>query len=163
MRPNPFESFLAIQTRKTRIISRIFSFRFFRDLSLPGAAPVTLYASPITLLHPASNQSKDHEIPGAPVALCYGILRFRSVNNAQLRISENALPFTQYDEIPPALFLRRRAQINPLYQWTWSDLTLSPLPPAHQSNFPFLHSFKKIEGCESLFKVAKGYKNACQI
>jgi hypothetical protein len=68
--------------------------------------PATLYASLITLLHPASNQSKDHEIPGAPVALCYAILRFRSVNNAQLRISQNALPFTQYDEIagasPPA-------------------------------------------------------------
>jgi hypothetical protein len=56
--------------------------------------PVTLYASLITLLHPASTQSKDHEIPGAPVALCYAILRFRSVNNAQLRISENALPLT---------------------------------------------------------------------
>jgi hypothetical protein len=68
---------------------------------LPAAPrqPVTRYASLITRLHPASTQSKDYEIPGAPVAFCYAILRFISVNNAQLRISENALPFTQYDEI----------------------------------------------------------------
>jgi hypothetical protein len=81
--------------------------------------PVTRYASLITLLHPASTPSKGYEIPGAPVALCYGILRFKSENNAQLRISENALPFTQYDEIPPSLFLRHRAH-----------LTLSPLLPS---------------------------------
>jgi hypothetical protein len=67
---------------------------------------------PITLLHPASTPSKGYEIPGAPVALCYGILRFISVNNAQLRISENAAPITQYDEIPPALFRRRRAHLT---------------------------------------------------
>jgi hypothetical protein len=73
--------------------------------SSPDAISVTLYASLITLLHPASTQSKDYEIPGAPVALCYGILRFRSVNNAQLRISENAHPITQYNEIAPASFM----------------------------------------------------------
>jgi hypothetical protein len=67
--------------------------------------PVTLCASLIRLLHPASSQSKGYEIPGAPVALCYAILRFISVNNAQLRISENARPFTQYDEIAPASFM----------------------------------------------------------
>jgi hypothetical protein len=111
---------------------------------LPAAPrqPVTLYASLITLLHPASTQSKGYEIPGAPVALCYAILRFRSVNNAQLRISENPLPFTQYDEIPLRCSSVAEPKSIPFYQWTRSDLTLSlthvltlsPLPPAPPSS-----------------------------
>jgi hypothetical protein len=123
---------------------------------LPAAPrqPVTRYASLITLLHPASIQSKGYEIPGAPVALCYAILRFISVNNAQLRIPENALPFTQYDEIAGASFMLQsgatsnkpiRAKNKPSQTQTKPNkppkkCAYKPCPLSNQSHHPCIRS-----------------------